>query len=303
MSGKLPIVTLSGLTVDAARRSLGKLLRDASIDSPELDARLLIGAVLDLDLTGLAISALRVIDRQEAAQLSVFAKRRIAGEPVARIIGVKEFWGLPLKLSSTTLVPRADTETVVEASLDFIRNNRRAHQLRIADIGTGSGAILLALLSELPDASGVGTDIDESALQTAADNAHRLHLAQRATFIRCDYTQALKGHFDVIVSNPPYIPTHEIASLDIDVRDHDPRRALDGGTDGLDAYRVIVAQTTSLLDAGGALLLEVGQGQSGDVERLMQNEGLTVHPSRADLAGIPRVAIGQKCGSQGPLKQ
>jgi release factor glutamine methyltransferase len=303
VSGERPIATLSGLTVDAARRSLGKLLRDASIDSPELDARLLIGAVLNLDLTGLATLASRVVDDQEAAQLSVFAKRRMAGEPVARIIGVKEFWGLPLKLSSTTLVPRPDTETVVEAALNFIKNESTQHQPRIADIGTGSGAILLALLSEMPGAWGVGTDIDESALRTAADNARHLQLAQRTAFVRCDYAEALGGPFDIIVSNPPYIPSHEIEALEIEVRDHDPRRALDGGTDGLNAYRAIVAQTADLLNAGGVLLVEVGQGQSGDVERLMWTEGLTVYPSRTDLAGIPRVAIGQKCGSQGPVEQ
>lgn len=292
-----------GLSVDAARRHLAGLLKQASIDSPELDARLLIGAVLDLDLTGLATSAARIIDAREATRLADFARRRAAGEPVARIIGIKEFWGLPLRLSATTLVPRPDTETVVEAAL-HIANSRDAKVIsRIADIGTGTGAILLALLSELHTASGVGTDIDMAALETAADNARQLGLAGRATFIRCSYAEALQGPFDLIVSNPPYIPSREIADLAIEVRDHDPHRALDGGADGLDAYRALIPQAALLLRTGGALLVEVGQHQDRDVGMLMQAQGLQLAPTRADLAGIPRVVIGQKWGPDGPFWQ
>jgi release factor glutamine methyltransferase len=289
----------AGLSVDAARRRLSRLLRDASIETPELDARLLVGAALGLDLTGLATSAARILDDREAERLSAFARRRAAGEPVARIVGVKEFWGLPLRLSATTLVPRPDTETVVEAALRTTRGGDPGPR-RIADIGTGSGALLLALLSEWQDAWGVGTDIDEGALRTAADNARRLGLSHRAAFVRCSYAQALSGAFDVIVSNPPYIPSDQIAGLDIEVRDHDPHRALDGGRDGLDAYRILVPQAARLLTTGGTLLVEVGLGQSGEVGRLMASVGLTPAPPWPDLAGIPRVVIGQKCGPQGP---
>jgi release factor glutamine methyltransferase len=290
----------TGLSVDAARRRLIKLLRDQAIDTPELDARLLVGAVLGLDLTGLATASSRLIADREASELTAFAQRRTAGEPVARIVGVKEFWGLPFRLSATTLVPRPDTETLVEATLEVVRANDPTRQLRIADIGTGSGAILLALLSEMPGAWGVGTDIDQHALQTAADNARRLGLAHRATFIQCSYAQALTGPFDVIVSNPPYIPSADIADLDIEVRNHDPHLALDGGADGLDAYRTLIPQTARLLQAGGALLVEVGHHQSRDVEQLMAAEGLALGPPRADLAGIPRVVMGRKWGPQGP---
>lgn len=285
-----------GLTIDAARRQLTALLRPTSTDTPELDARLLVGAVLDLDLTGLATSASRTIDHQEATRLAAFAQRRAAGEPVARIVGSKEFWGLPFRLSATTLVPRPDTETIVEAALAIATANDATAALRIADIGTGSGAILLALLSELRNASGVGTDIDSDALQTAADNARRLGLASRAAFVKCSYAQALRGPFDLIVSNPPYIPSDQIADLDIDVRDHDPHRALDGGADGLDAYRALIPQAAGLLKTGGALLVEVGQHQSQEVGPLMEAKGLALAPIRADLAGIPRVVIGRKWG-------
>ncbi len=292
-----------GLTIDAARRHLTGLLRPAATDTPELDARLLVGAVLDLDLTGLATSASRMIDDQEAERLAAFAQRRAAGEPVARIIGTKEFWGLPLRLSATTLVPRPDTETVVEAALAILNAGEATTAPRIADLGTGSGAILLALLSERPSAWGVGTDIDMDALRTAADNARHLGLDRRAAFVQCSYALALGGSFDLVVSNPPYIPSDQIASLAVEVRDHDPHRALDGGADGLDAYRALIAQGAERLKNGGALLVEVGQHQSIDVGRLMQAEGLALDPVRADLAGIPRVVIGRKWGSQGPHDQ
>ena len=166
-------------------------------------------------------------------------------------------------------MPRPDTETVVELALEMLRAAPRpGHPPRIADIGTGSGAILLALLSELPDAFGVGTDISEDALQTAHSNAADLGLAGRAGFVACDYAAALSGPFDLIVSNPPYIRSAEIAGLAAEVRDHDPRRALDGGADGLDAYRALIPQAARLLAPGGALVVEAGQGQSGDIERI-----------------------------------
>ena len=162
--------------------------------------------MLNLDLTGMITDASRTLTPDEAARLETFARRRLAGEPVARILGTKEFWGLPLKLSPATLVPRPDTETVVELALEMLRaGGAKDRPLRIADLGTGTGAILLALLSELPDATGIGTDISAEALQTARDNAARLGFSGRAAFIRCDYASALSGPFDLIVSNPPYI--------------------------------------------------------------------------------------------------
>ncbi len=288
--------SFAGQTIEAARRALAARFRQHGIDSAELDARLLAGAAFGLDLTGLITAATRVITQDEATCLENFTERRLAGEPVARIIGVKEFWGLALQLSSATLVPRPDTETVVELALKVMgRLPRRDVPLQIADIGTGSGAILLALLSESSDAFGIGTDISVAALTTASRNAARLGFAQRAAFVACDYATALSGPFDLIVSNPPYIRSADIDSLATEVRDFDPLAALDGGTDGLDAYRRIAPEAARLLAPGGALVMEVGQGQSGDVRGLMAAVGLILWgPPQADLAGIQRAVAFQK---------
>jgi release factor glutamine methyltransferase len=283
-------------TVDAARRTLNARFRSASIDSAELDARILVGAALGLDLTGVIAAAGRLVTPDESMRLGDFARRRLAGEPVARILGLKEFWGLPLRLSAATLVPRPDTETVVELALEMLREGPDAERpLRIVDIGTGSGAILLALLSELPGADGYGTDISVAALRTARANAARLGLAPRALFLACDHAAALAGSFDLIVSNPPYIRSAEIADLATEVRDHDPRAALDGGIDGLDAYRALIPQAVRLLAHHGALVVEMGHGQSGEVRGLMAAAGLTLEgPPKADLAGVPRAVAGRK---------
>ena len=288
--------SFSRQTIETARRALSNRLQAAGIETPELDARLLLGAVLDLDLTGMIAHAARRLTTTEATQLDAFAQRRIAGEPVARILGVREFWGLPLKLSAATLVPRPDTETVIELALEMLRAAPHPDRSRrIADIGTGSGAILLALLSELPDAYGVGTDISEHALRTAHSNAVDLGLAGRAGFVACDYAAALAGPFDLIVSNPPYIRSAEIAGLPTEVRDHDPGAALDGGADGLDAYRALIPQAARLLAPEAALVVEVGQGQSRDIEGLMTATGLMLPLSpKADLAGVPRAVAGRK---------
>lgn len=279
-----------GKTIEDARRTLTAELQAFAIDTPELDARLLIGTVTRLDLTGMIAAATRRLTALEAARLSAFTQRRIGGEPVARLFGEKEFWGLQLQLSPATLVPRPDTETVVEAALDILRTDATGNQApRIADLGTGSGAILLALLHELPNAVGIGTDISLMALQTARANAAQLGLAARAHFAAGDFAAALSGPFDLIVSNPPYIRTADIYTLAAEVREHDPHRALDGGDDGLDAYRRILGQVAPLLDGGGTLILEVGQHQSGDVSALAHAAGLVPHgPPRADLAGVLR---------------
>jgi release factor glutamine methyltransferase len=294
--------TFAGQTVEAARRALTARLRTHAIDSAELDARILIGAVLNLDLTGIIAAAERRIGAAEAARLEEASRRRVAGEPVARIVGSREFWGLPLRLSAATLVPRPDTETVVELALEMLQPLAMLQpcadpdrRWRIADIGTGSGAILLALLSELPDAWGVGTDISVAALRTARRNAADLGLARRAAFVACDYAAALSGAFELIVSNPPYIRSADIPGLSIEVRDHDPLVALDGGPDGLDAYRALIPQAARLLAAGGALVVEAGHGQSGEIQGLIDAAGLTCERApKADLAGIRRAVAGRK---------
>ena len=287
---------MSGQTIEGVRRALASRFRSAGIESAELDARILTCAALGLDLTGLIRAARQPVAATEAARLDALARRRLAGEPVARILGQKEFWGLPFKLSTETLVPRPDTETVVELALEILRARPRSTlPVRIVDIGTGSGAILLALLSELFEATGVGTDISGAALLTASQNAAGLGLKSRASFVACNYGAALSGGFDLIVSNPPYIRSADVAELAVEVRDHDPRRALDGGVDGLRAYRGLIPDAVRLLKPGGALVVEAGLGQSGDIEGLMTAAGLTMaNAPRTDLGGTSRAVAGRK---------
>ncbi|WP_025032694.1 peptide chain release factor N(5)-glutamine methyltransferase [Bradyrhizobium sp. DOA9] len=285
----------TGQSIESARRALAAQLRSAGLDEAELDARILIGAALGLDLTGLIAQAARPLTAAEASRLAQHAQRRIAGEPVARILGTREFWGLPFRLSEATLVPRPDTETVVELALEILRERKASRPPRIADIGTGSGAILLALLHEIPDAFGVGTDLSQNALGTARGNAAALGLADRAAFVACSYAAALRGPFDLIVSNPPYIPSAEIPRLSVEVREHDPHLALDGGNDGYDAYRALIPQASERLAPGGALVVEAGRGQAQNIETLMRAAALSLdRPPKADLAGISRAVSARK---------
>jgi release factor glutamine methyltransferase len=283
-------------TIENTRRALSARLSRAGLDSPELDARLLVGAATGLDLTRLIAQGSRPLTQAEIQRLESLAERRIAGEPVARILGTGEFWGLSFHLSDATLVPRPDTETVVEFALELLRAHPQARPPRIADIGTGSGAILLALLHEIPGAFGIGTDLSLAALRTAKVNAAELGLVGRVAFVACHYAAALSGPFDLIVSNPPYIPSADIASLSREVRDHDPRLALDGGHDGLDAYRALIPQAARLLAPDGTLVVEAGQGQANAIETLMTAAELVVNrPPKADLAGILRAVAARKC--------
>ena len=294
------VTQFTGHTIHQTRRALAARLAGAGIDTPDLDARLLVGAVLDLDLTGLSVQASRRLTEAEAERLDAFVQCRVAGEPVARIVGAKEFWGLPLRLSPATLVPRPDTETLIETALALFGNHPPQ---KFADLGTGSGAILLALLSEWPASFGLATDLSTDALQAARANARHLGLADRAAFVACDYASALRGAFDLIVSNPPYIRSADIANLATEVRDHDPALALDGGADGLVAYRMIVAQAVDLLAPSGTLIVEIGHDQADDVVRLMAAAGLVPENAiRHDLGGRPRVAVGHKTPPKSPNK-
>jgi release factor glutamine methyltransferase len=280
-------------TVASARRELAQSLRRQGLPSPELDSRLLVGHALGLDHAALAAQGERVLSRAEAEAVAALAARRLAREPVARIIGVREFWGLDFKLNAATLVPRPETETVVEAALDVLKRRRsRAKPLLLADLGTGSGALLLALLAELPGARGVGTDRSREALGCACANAVALGLARRAAFVACDFGAALKGPFDVVVSNPPYVAHDDIATLAPEVRVFDPRLALDGGADGLEAYRAITAAAPQLLSPEGIMVLELGIGQLEAVEGLLAGAGLArVGKPYPDLLGIARALV------------
>jgi release factor glutamine methyltransferase len=276
-------------SITAARHALAGRLRRAGIDSAETDARLLIGHVLGIDRAELMAHGDRLLDEEQTRTIDALAARRLKREPVARIIGVKEFWSLSLQLSPAVLVPRSETETVVEAALDgSVRDARRAKKLRVLDIGTGSGALLLALLSELPNAFGIGTDISAAALEVARSNAERNRLSARCAFIACNIAEGLQDRFDIIVSNPPYVARGDIASLMPEVRDYDPALALDGGSDGLDGYRAIATQARRLLAPAGRLIVELGMGQEPPVRALFTKAGMAVGTARNDLAGIPR---------------
>jgi release factor glutamine methyltransferase len=193
-----------------------------------------------------------------------------------------------LRVTAATLVPRPETETVVEAALAAIDSGgSRTRAMRIADLGTGSGALLIALLSELPNAHGVGTDVSAEALVVARDNARRLGLAARAQFAACDFGAALVGGFDLVVCNPPYVASGDIGGLAPEVR-CDPRRALDGGADGLSGYRALAGQARRLLKPAGDLVVELGVGQERTVAALFRSAGLAPAPARPDLGGIPR---------------
>ncbi len=228
----------TGASVGGLRRRIASVLAGRS-DTAALDARFLVAHVLGRAARDLALLDDKSVSPEAVIEALALAERRKRGEPVGRIIGEREFWGLPFSLSPATLEPRPDTETVVSAALAAFAA-RREEGLTVLDLGTGTGAILLALLSELPRASGLGVDRDFGAAATARLNARRLGLARRATFLVGNWADAVAGGFDLVVSNPPYIPSHEIDSLPLEVRSFDPYIALNGGKDGLNGYQAII---------------------------------------------------------------
>jgi release factor glutamine methyltransferase len=253
------------------------------------DARLLLAAALDVEPAVVFGSPERRLSPDEGARFDVLVRRRAAREPVARILGRREFWSLSFRVSPATLDPRPDSETLVEAALADVGD--RAAPLRIVDFGTGTGCLLLALLSELPKASGIGIDRSPDALACAAANAAALGLADRGRFVASDWGTALAGPADVILANPPYIERGAIAGLDPEVARYDPATALDGGADGLDAYRALAEEVARLLAPGGRGYLELGDGQSAAAARIMAGAGLRICGTRRDLAGVERCLL------------
>ncbi|HET7717645.1 MAG TPA: peptide chain release factor N(5)-glutamine methyltransferase [Bauldia sp.] len=281
--------TVAWLQRDASRRLRAAFAGDDRSATADLDARLLVAHVLKLDATALVTHADRPVAADAMARTLALVERRIAGEPVARILSRKEFWNFTLHLSPETLVPRPDTETVVEAALGWVRREgRQESPLVLLDVGVGSGAILLALLSELPLATGFGVDISPGAVRTARANAERLGLNDRTRFAVTDWTAGIAGRFDVVVSNPPYVETARIPALSIEVRDFDPDIALDGGPDGLDGHRRLLEGLSGLLAEEGAAFFEVGAGQASALGRLARSNGLAA-AFHKDLAGTDRV--------------
>ena len=267
-------------------------LREAGIDTPELDARYLLEHALTLTRTDFVTKAEQVVPDDDAAHALALVERRAAREPVGRILGHREFWTIDLALNPDTLEPRPDTETVVEAVLAAIPD--RKAPLRLIDFGTGTGCILLALLSELPNATGLGVDLSPLAVEGAAGNAERNGLADRARFRTGDWAKGIEERFDIVVSNPPYIPSADIAALEPEVREHDPLRALDGGPDGLEPYRILAAELPRLLVPGGLAAFEVGQGQAEDVAALVEAQGLGETAILCDLGGVKRCVRARK---------
>jgi release factor glutamine methyltransferase len=279
----------AGASIEETVRLMAQSFKLAGIEQPDTDARLLLGQALRLGRAQLLAQNDRLLEAREIDAVSALAARRLKREPVARILGHKEFWSLPLAVTPDVLVPRPETETVVETALDLLaRDGTKLEMLRILDIGTGSGALLLALLKELPQAIGLGTDISQAALDVAHANAERNELKDRCTFMACDIAEGIRGEFDLVVSNPPYVARGDIASLQPEVRDYEPTVALDGGPDGLNAYHAIAAQAPPLLRPGGRLIVELGAGQEAAVAALFTKAGLRVRAARKDLAGIPR---------------
>jgi len=260
---------LVGLTAREAMAAVARMLDAAGLEGALRDARLLLLEALSMSAVDLLRDPERRLTADEAARLSGFALRRLAREPVSRILGTRGFYGRTFHITPATLDPRPCTETLIEAVLDLADvEGWRDRPIRIVDIGTGSGALLVTLLAELPLATGVGTDISDDALAAARGNAERLGVTERATFLNRRTLDGLDGSFHFLVSNPPYIPTADIASLEPEVRDFDPSAALDGGADGLDLYRELAAGVRRIVPAGWALL-EVGAGQADDVTGLL----------------------------------
>jgi release factor glutamine methyltransferase len=284
------------MTVADTRRVWARQFRAGGIESAELDARILIGHALGLDHATLAARGEQLLNPSELNAIAALAHRRLSHEPVARIVGTKQFWTLRLRLGEATLVPRPETETVVEAALAALAQRGgfsrdwRSRTWQIADIGTGCGAILLALLSELPNGFGVGSDVDHGAITIARSNAADMGLS-RAAYLVCDMASALRGPFDLIVSNPPYIARDDIDRLPPEVRLFDPPHALDGGPDGLDYYRALAAAAPPLLAQNGIVVVELGEGQAEPVTAIFSAAGLAPLSLRPDLNGVPRALV------------
>ena len=273
---------------EAAIGRLAAAFAAAGLETPALDARLLVCAAAGIGHAALVRDPGLPLG-ESAAIAQAYGTRRLAREPVSRIIGKREFWGLPLSVTPDVLDPRPDTETLVEAVLSALPD--RALALRILDLGTGSGALLCALLHEYPDATGTGVDLSPAACAVAQANLARLGLAARASIVNGGWGATVPQRFDLVVSNPPYVESATIAALAPEVRDHDPRLALDGGGDGLQCYRAIVLLLPALLLAGGLAVLETGAGQGPAVETLATAQGLDFIELRRDLAGRGRALV------------
>jgi release factor glutamine methyltransferase len=290
-------VTEAGATLGDLQRSGRARLAAAGVESAALDAVLLLCAVTGERRETVMAYPERTVAAEAADAYRGLIDRRATREPVSRILGKREFWGLDFTVAQPVLDPRPDTETLVRAALDWLEGRPAS---RIIDLGTGSGCILLALLHEREGDTGLGIDASHAALGIARANAGALGLSGRAAFTLGDWTSGLPGAAaDLIVANPPYIPRDDIAGLEPEVREHDPIGALDGGPDGLDAYRTIAADLARVLAPGGAAFFEIGAGQEDDVAALLVAAGATAVQQFPDLSGRVR-CLGAFFAGMGP---
>jgi len=267
-------------------------LKAAQIDSPAIDARLLLEAATGASRADILTDPYREVTAEQTARLDDYLSQREKRVPVARILGRKGFWKLLLNLTPHVLVPRPETECLVDM---ILKRTEAGQAFTLADLGVGSGAILLSVLAERPAAKGLGTDISEEALAVARDNAASLGLGGRAAFLRTSWASGLDDEsFDFVASNPPYIRSDVIPTLDPEVKDHDPHLALDGGESGLDAYEALIPQVYRILKPEGGAWLEIGYDQSEAVETLMKQAGFSDVVTFKDLSDQPRIVVGTK---------
>jgi release factor glutamine methyltransferase len=266
-----------------------KLLMQVGIDSAQLDSRLLLQHALGLSQEQLLQKSGEMLDIHKLAMIIRLVARRAQREPLAYITGIKPFWSLDFRVTPDTLIPRPDSETLIEAVLETVAP--RSKPLKLLDIGTGTGCLLVSLLSEYPASQGWGTDISTAALDIASLNAHAHGFGARAQWLEGSWSAGASERFDVIVSNPPYIPEGDIERLQPEVAQYEPPQALSGGRDGLDAYRALIPEAKKLLKQEGIVVLEIGQGQQKDVATLLTRSDLHVIKTKQDLAGIPRALV------------
>jgi release factor glutamine methyltransferase len=278
--------------------SVRKYLENSGVPQADLEARWILKTILGVSDADF-IAGTGVVSQEQTEKIEAVARRRAAGEPLSRIFGEKEFWGRAFKIGSKTLDPRADTETLVRVALEILTKKFHVKQkmAEILDLGTGSGCILVTLLAESPQSYGVGVDLSYEALKIACHNAKFHGVSQRIGFICGDWGAPIDRKFDLIVSNPPYIRTSVIPNLDPEVRNHDPILALNGGEDGLDAYKKIISELPSLLKPGGTALLEIGFDQADDLMRLSRLPWIRKIYTHTDYAGRPRV-VEISCGDK-----
>ena len=267
-------------------------LEAAGVPGPVIDARVLVEAACGVTRADIVGDPHRELSAAQVEQLDAYLERRIRREPVSHILGRKGFWNIMLGVTADVLTPRPETEVIVDHALRLFPEGR---PFRILDLGVGSGAILLAILAERPAARGLGIDVSEEALAVARDNAARLGLADRIALLRGDWSGGLAGsEFDLVVSNPPYIASPVIETLDPEVRDYEPRIALDGGPDGLDAYRRLAPEILRMLRPGGRFLVEIGYDQKAAAESLFRAAGAMEVETLQDLSTHDRVVTGMK---------